>query len=501
MNFACLAFVCFSLLTLSTNAAVSSDEVKSLPGWDSALPSRIWSGHVSAGSDIQNGKNYSFLHWYMFVESELPNAADAPVLLFSNGGPGASSAFGLFTEFGPLQLSIESLDSDPPKLFYNPYAWTQLANILIINGPPPVGFSYCNPAGPTGDGYSCGSWNDTRTAVQNVEFINNWYSLFPEYKKNPLYIVGESYAGVYTGQIVSMLLEQGSTLNIKGLGLGDACMGTDVLCGSGGPKGPYHDLLFSFGQGCISYDTFDSIITQCPLQTLKFGPMSSAPASCKTAVAKASSDCPSGSFFAYNYLDQCPPSAFSKEKKVNVLGDPAPPIEPGGYPCGGDQALSNYMSRDDVKIALNVDPSSTFNSFDNGEGFVYNLTWQSNFPLLRRLQTGQDGITVLAYNGETDPSISSIKTQNWTVSLNFPLIEAWRPWTYPAEINGGIVAGMVRQWQGLTHATVRGSGHMLPTYKPYSAFLMIKNWMSGDNWPALTSVDDQEEEKQPIYRV
>jgi len=220
-----LTFVCFSLLTLSTHAAVSSDEVKSLPGWDSALPSRIWSGHVPAGSDIQNGKKFSFMHWYMFVESELPNAADAPVLLFSNGGPGASSAFGLFTEFGPLQLSIESLDADPPKLFYNPYAWTQLANILVINGPPPVGFSYCNPAGPTGDGYSCGSWNDTRTAVQNVEFINNWYSLFPEYKKNPLYIVGESYAGVYTGQIVSMLLEQGSTLNIKGLGLGDACMG------------------------------------------------------------------------------------------------------------------------------------------------------------------------------------------------------------------------------------------------------------------------------------
>jgi hypothetical protein len=491
------------------DAAIPADEVTSLPGWEGNLPSRTWSGHLYAGNDVQNGVNYTMMHWYMFMEAEVPNPADAPVILFSNGGPGASSAFGLFTEFGPLQLSSESLDFDPPKLAYNPYAWTQLANILIINGPPPVGYSYCLPAGPSGDGYSCGSWNDTRTAVQNVHFINNFYQSFPEYKKNPLYIIGESFAGVYVGQIVSMLLDQGTTLNIAGMGLGDACMGTEVMCGPG-PGGPYLDLLFEFGQGCISYDTWDEIVTQCPLNTLKFGPMSSAPASCQAAVAKAGRDCPSGSYFAYNYLDQCPPFSFSKskseneKKRVNALGDPAPPLEPDGYPCGGDLALATWISRADVKAALHVDPSSSFHSFDNGEGFVYNLTWASNFPLLRRLQTGQDGISVLAYNGETDPSISSIKTQNWTVALGFPLKEAWRPWTYPAEVNSGIVAGMVRQFEGLTHATVRGSGHMVPTYRPYSAYLMIKNWIGGNNWPSLTPSEgegEEEEKKEPLYRV
>lgn len=280
-------------------------------------------------------------------------------------------------------------------------------------------------------------------------------------------------------------------------------MGTEVLCG-GGPGGPYFDLLFEFGQGCISYDTWDEIITQCPLPTLKFGPMSSAPASCQAAVAKASRDCPSGSYFGYNYLDQCPPFSFSKKEKksISALGDPAPPLRPDGYPCGGDQALAEWISRADVKAALNVDPSSSFHSFDNGEGFVYNLTWPSNFPLLRRLQTGQDGISVLAYNGETDPSISSIKTQNWTMALDFPIKENWRPWTYPPEVNSGIVAGMVRQFEGLTHATIRGAGHMLPTYRPFSAYLMIKNWISGNNWPALTPSEVEEsDKKEPLFRV
>jgi carboxypeptidase C (cathepsin A) len=47
-----------------------------------------------------------------------------------------------------------------PSLFYNEYGWTKAANILIINSPPPVGYSYCTPAGPGGDGNSCGTWND-----------------------------------------------------------------------------------------------------------------------------------------------------------------------------------------------------------------------------------------------------------------------------------------------------------------------------------------------------
>lgn len=50
-------------------------------------------------------------------------------------------------------------------------------------------------------------------------------------------------------------------------------------------------------------------------------------------------------------------------------------------------------------------------SFDNGAGFVYNLTWQSGLPLLKRLQTQADGVRVLIYNGDEDPGISSFKTQ------------------------------------------------------------------------------------------
>ena len=109
---------------------------------------------------------------YMFHESERDPEND-PLLIWTNGGPGAASYLGLFTELGPLWLTGDSLMTDDykktgiPTLVYNDYAWNKAANLLIINSPPPVGYSYCTPAGPSGDADSCGTWNDEKTAYHN----------------------------------------------------------------------------------------------------------------------------------------------------------------------------------------------------------------------------------------------------------------------------------------------------------------------------------------------
>ena len=51
-----------------------------------------------------------------------------------------------------------------PSLIRNPRAVTRVADLLVFDAPPPVGFSWCAPAGPAGDGLSCGNWTDERTA-------------------------------------------------------------------------------------------------------------------------------------------------------------------------------------------------------------------------------------------------------------------------------------------------------------------------------------------------
>ena len=148
--------------------AIDADEVKVLPGWEGKLPSKMFSGYMD--STPAGEKTTQHMH-YIFYESE-GNPKTDPLMIWSNGGPGAGSEFGLFTELGPLELSDESIHSEGfnktgvPTLWRNPYSWTKLANILIYDSPPPVGFSYCG-TDVGGDGYSCGDWDDYRT-VRNT---------------------------------------------------------------------------------------------------------------------------------------------------------------------------------------------------------------------------------------------------------------------------------------------------------------------------------------------
>lgn len=472
-------------------AAPAADAITSLPGWSGALPSRMWSGFLSGGSDVQGGVTYAKEMWYMAAECEQPDPSKCPVILWSNGGPGASSAYGFFTELGPFTLSSESLATSPPTLFRNPYSWTTLATVVILNGPAPVGYSYCSAAGPSGSFASCGSWNDTRTAVANEVFVRSLFAAFPEFSSRDFYLVGESYAGVYLTQLTELLLAGGATPNLRGLALGDACMGTEVLCGPG-RGGPFPSLLFRAGMACMSLQTTDRIFSECPYALLRDGPMEAATPACRAAVAQADVDCPESSFGAegYNYLDECPPDPFDAQRRAGGGALPAPPAQPSGYPCGGDGALKTWVTDARVKAALHVAPNAAYHSGDNGAGFTYNVTFPSALPLMNRLQTGVDGVRVLVYNGATDPGISVIRTSNWTYDLGFPVEEAWRPWVQP---NSSVVLGHVVQWQGNFHqATILGAGHMVPGFKPWPALLMLDTWLSGAAWPRLPDTGAKE---------
>jgi len=92
-------------------------------------------------------------------------------------------------------------------LFRNPNTWTTVANVLIINNPPPVAYSFCYPAGPSGDGNSCGTHNDSRTAFHSATYLENFAYGFPEFMNNDWYITGESYAGVYIPTLVREIMK------------------------------------------------------------------------------------------------------------------------------------------------------------------------------------------------------------------------------------------------------------------------------------------------------
>ena len=228
-----IAAVSFNL----SESAPAEHLIDALPGWNHPLPSRTYSGYVDAGKSCQQDQCYTMHEHYVFVESENSPSSD-PLVLWTNGGPGAASLYGLFVELGPFYLSDRSMETidynktGVPTLFRNEYSWSKFANLLIINSPPPVGFSYCDPAGPAGNGFSCGAWNDTRTAEHNLIFLKNWFRLFPEYNSNKFFLTGESYAGIYVPTLARAILtdnsKEAASINLAGWAVGDACMGTEV---------------------------------------------------------------------------------------------------------------------------------------------------------------------------------------------------------------------------------------------------------------------------------
>lgn len=96
-----------------------------------------------------------------------------------------------YKRVGPAKRAIRSnpLALDPGSSNTPTYCrWTKLGNVLILESPAGVGYSYCD------DGSACGS-TDESTADDTLELMANFFERYPEYAKHPVFLTGESYAG------------------------------------------------------------------------------------------------------------------------------------------------------------------------------------------------------------------------------------------------------------------------------------------------------------------
>eukprot|EP01052_Picozoa_sp_SAG31_P026349 SAG31_NODE_2382_length_5827_cov_1.421962_4_plen_319_part_00 len=210
-----------SVVAPPLSAAAAADEVTSLPGWESksgplSLPSKHFSGYLPVGSDDDD----RHLHYY-HIEAET-DPDKAPLLLWLNGGPGSSSLFGMFTEVGQLVFNHDSLSGNltrAPRLYRNPESWTTVANMLFLESPVGVGWSYCAASLTSGKPCVC---NDTTTANENHDALIAFTARFPAFKDRPFFISGESYAGIYIPTLAQVIMNKGG-MNLQGMAIGNGC--------------------------------------------------------------------------------------------------------------------------------------------------------------------------------------------------------------------------------------------------------------------------------------
>ena len=125
-------FVVLLFVALTVLGAPQKDQVTSLPGLAAQLPSLHYSGYLTA-------LNGSHLHYYLVQAIEVAPAT-APLVLWMNGGPGCSSMDGWGYEQGPVHF--KDFNSSGPELALNPHTWARIANLVFLEAPPGVGFSY-----------------------------------------------------------------------------------------------------------------------------------------------------------------------------------------------------------------------------------------------------------------------------------------------------------------------------------------------------------------------
>jgi len=85
------------------------------------------------------------------------------------------------------------------------------------------------------------------------------------------------------------------------------------------------------------------------------------------------------------------------------------------------------------------------------------------------------GYRALIYSGDHDMCVPFTGTQAWTKSLGYAIIDEWRPWIVDDQ-----VAGYTQGYdQNLTFATIKGSGHTVPEYKPKESLAFFSRWLAG----------------------
>ncbi|KAL7247047.1 hypothetical protein ACSBR2_002040 [Camellia fascicularis] len=486
--FLTVVLIYFILTLLSTESAPEDALVSQIPGFTDNFPSKHFSGYVTI--DENHGKKL----YYYFVLSE-GNPTKDPVVLWLNGGPGCSSFDGFVYEHGPFNFETGETKGSLPKLHLNPYSWSKVSNIIYLDSPAGVGFSY---SGNKSD-YITG---DLKTASDSHTFLLKWFELYPEFLSNPFFISGESYAGVYVPTLAYEVMKgidagEKPVLNFKGYIVGNGVTDEEF---DGNAFVP-----FAYGMGLISQDLFEEVTAEC--QANYYNP---ATENCENKLAKV--DKTVEGLNIYNILEPCYhgteilelttgntklPLSFRKlgetERPLPVrkrmFGRAWPlraPVRDGivptwpqllqsnNVPCTDDEVATSWLNNEAVRKAIHAEQGSVAGSWELcTDRILFRHDAGSMIKYHKNLTS--KGYRALIFSGDHDMCVPYTGSEAWTRSVGYKIVDEWRPWT-----SNGQVAGFLQEYENnLTFLTIKGSGHTVPEYKPREALDFYSRWLMG----------------------
>ncbi len=352
------------------------------------------------------------LHYYLF-RCRNQSISVPPLLVWMDGGPGYSTAFGVWQHGGPYIVNNVT-----GKIEANPYAWNNFADVLFVDQPAGAVFSYANSLAAICTNESC-------VAKDFYEFLLNFKAEHAGLAFSRLYLSGVSYAGHYVPAIAGYILDSDAASNgisLKGIALFDGLIDLSVQL-QAYPQFLYDNSLISALD--FLYYTGMALVCKVSVYTLHIDLLTIPCAALMMTI-----------FY-----------------KTGLDVDPSDITEKYG-PNPYEETLKVYLNQPDVQRALGVNqkfvPLNESVTEALMEDFMLPLSPQLSLALTK-------GIKVTLTFGDKDYICNWIGGQwvadglDWAGRTAF-LAQQFHPW------RGGVQAEY-RKHNELTLAIVKGGGH------------------------------------------
>jgi len=452
--------MCLLCMVIALLDVVSSDDAKeqkmkdkiiSLPGQPPNLNFSQFSGYVT----VDPAAGRALFYW--LTEAPRPSGTK-PLVLWLNGGPGCSSiAYGASEEVGPFRVN-----PDGKTLRLNLYAWNKVANVLFLDSPAGVGFSYTNTSS---DELTVG---DKRTGEDAYRFLVRWLERFPEYKERAFYIAGESYAGHYIPELAQLIVNRNKgaknpTINLKGI-----LMGNPLVDDYNDNKGMRD---YWWNHGLISDESYNDLTKWCLNDSILFPKLN-----CNAALNQALSEF--GDIDPYNINSPaCTTHASSNEW-----------MQAWRY-RGNDECVVGYTR----KYMNDPNVHKSFHARLNGStpwtpcSRVIRKNWKdspkSMLPIIKNLL--QAHLRIWIFSGDSDAVLPLSGTRHSINAMKLKSSKRWYPWYH----SHGLVGGWSQVYEDglLTYTTVRAAGHEVPLSQPRLALFLFTHFLANHSLPSSPS--------------
>ncbi|EES19075.2 hypothetical protein BDA96_09G056800 [Sorghum bicolor] len=445
----------------STSDQRDADRVARLPGQPESPSVSQFSGYVTV-----NQRNGRALFYWFFEAQTTPE--EKPLLLWLNGGPGCSSiGYGAASELGPLRVVRRGA-----ALEFNEYAWNKEANLLFLESPVGVGFSYTNTSS------DLDKLDDDFVAEDAHSFLVNWLERFPEYRDREFYIAGESYAGHYVPQLAELVYDrnkdkEGKTyINLKGFIVGNPI--TNYYYDSKGLA------EYAWSHSVVSDEIYDRIKKYCDFKNFNW-----------------SDDCNAVMDIVYSQYDEIDiyniyvpkcllnQSSASSENHAPFKNDQEKfrrrvRMFSGYDPCYSSYA-EDYFNKKEVQKAFHANVISEslpvkWHVCSDPILNSYNFSVFSVLPIYSKLIKA--GMRVWLYSGDADGRVPVIGSRYCVEALKLPMKTQWQPWYLDKQVAGRFV-----EYYGMSMVTIRGAGHLVPLNKPAEGLTLINTFLRGEQLP------------------